>query len=116
MYAQGVASSREALVEITGPAQLTIQPLKDEFPLQGPDPDSVNDWLKAAAEGNLDLLASEINSDIAGKDVKINSSRHLPTVDAIVDEVSREAREGDLVVIMSNGAFGGIYQKLLSAL
>ncbi len=43
-------------------------------------------------------------------------ARHLPTVDAIVDAVSKEAREGDLVVVMSNGGFGGIHQKLVAAL
>jgi len=43
-------------------------------------------------------------------------ARHLPSVDAIVDVVAREAAEGDVVVIMSNGGFGGIHDKLLSAL
>ena len=43
-------------------------------------------------------------------------ARHLPSVDAIVDAVSKEARDGDLVVVMSNGGFGGIHQKLVAAL
>ena len=43
-------------------------------------------------------------------------ARHLPSVEAIVDAVSNEAREGDLVVVMSNGGFGGIHQKLVAAL
>jgi UDP-N-acetylmuramate-alanine ligase len=30
--------------------------------------------------------------------------------------ISRERREGDLVVFMSNGGFGGIHQKTLQAL
>ena len=30
--------------------------------------------------------------------------------------VTREHRPGDLVVIMSNGGFGGIHRKLLEAL
>jgi UDP-N-acetylmuramate: L-alanyl-gamma-D-glutamyl-meso-diaminopimelate ligase len=44
------------------------------------------------------------------------SARHLPSVDAIVEAVSREARDGDVVIIMSNGGFGGIHDKLLTAL
>lgn len=44
------------------------------------------------------------------------AARHLPDVDTIVREVSAEARPGDLVVIMSNGGFGGIHAKLLEAL
>jgi UDP-N-acetylmuramate: L-alanyl-gamma-D-glutamyl-meso-diaminopimelate ligase len=40
----------------------------------------------------------------------------VPTVGEIVDLVARDAREGDLVVIMSNGGFDGIHDKLLAAL
>jgi UDP-N-acetylmuramate: L-alanyl-gamma-D-glutamyl-meso-diaminopimelate ligase len=42
--------------------------------------------------------------------------RHIPRVDDIVDTIAREAREGDLVLVMSNGGFDGIHDKLLSAL
>jgi UDP-N-acetylmuramate: L-alanyl-gamma-D-glutamyl-meso-diaminopimelate ligase len=44
------------------------------------------------------------------------SARHLPDVDTIVRQVAEEAESGDLVVIMSNGGFGGIHRKLLEAL
>jgi UDP-N-acetylmuramate: L-alanyl-gamma-D-glutamyl-meso-diaminopimelate ligase len=44
------------------------------------------------------------------------SARHLPDVETIVRQVSQEARDGDLIVIMSNGGFGGIHRKLLEAL
>ncbi len=37
-------------------------------------------------------------------------------VDDIVDQVVTEARPGDHLVVMSNGGFGGIHQKLLDAL
>jgi UDP-N-acetylmuramate: L-alanyl-gamma-D-glutamyl-meso-diaminopimelate ligase len=43
-------------------------------------------------------------------------ARHVPTVDEIVQTITAEARDGDLVVIMSNGGFGGIHEKLLKAL
>lgn len=43
-------------------------------------------------------------------------ARHLPDVDTIVKAVSTEARAGDVIVIMSNGGFGGIHKKLLAAL
>ena len=44
------------------------------------------------------------------------SARHLPDVDTIVATVSSAARPGDLIVVMSNGGFGGIHRKLLEAL
>ena len=34
----------------------------------------------------------------------------------IVATVAREARDGDLVIVMSNGGFDNIHQKLLDAL
>jgi UDP-N-acetylmuramate: L-alanyl-gamma-D-glutamyl-meso-diaminopimelate ligase len=37
-------------------------------------------------------------------------------VDAIVERIAREAKPGDTVALLSNGAFGGIHQKLLAAL
>jgi UDP-N-acetylmuramate: L-alanyl-gamma-D-glutamyl-meso-diaminopimelate ligase len=43
-------------------------------------------------------------------------ARHVPTVDEIVALLARETVEGDLVVIMSNGGFGGIHRRLLEAL
>ena len=39
-------------------------------------------------------------------------ARLLNTADAIVDEITPELREGDVVAILSNGGFGGIYEKL----
>jgi len=38
------------------------------------------------------------------------------TVEGMVESVRAEARPGDVVVAMSNGAFGGIFEKLLAAL
>jgi UDP-N-acetylmuramate: L-alanyl-gamma-D-glutamyl-meso-diaminopimelate ligase len=43
-------------------------------------------------------------------------ARSIPRVDDIVRVVAHEAREGDLVLIMSNGGFDGIHEKLLGAL
>ena len=43
-------------------------------------------------------------------------ARYIPLTDDIVRTVSKEARSGDLVIIMSNGGFDNIHQKLLDAL
>jgi UDP-N-acetylmuramate: L-alanyl-gamma-D-glutamyl-meso-diaminopimelate ligase len=44
------------------------------------------------------------------------SARAAASIDDIVSTIVRERREGDLVVMMSNGGFGGIHKKLLLAL
>lgn len=43
-------------------------------------------------------------------------ARHLDSVDALVDGLVHEGRRGDVITIMSNGGFGGIHDKLLTAL
>jgi len=44
------------------------------------------------------------------------SAREVESIDDIIGAIVREHRPGDLVVIMSNGGFGGIHQKLLRTL
>src|SRR3954470_8970668 len=44
------------------------------------------------------------------------SAREAESLDDIVAGIAKEHRPGDLVVLMSNGGFGGIHQKLLRAL
>jgi UDP-N-acetylmuramate: L-alanyl-gamma-D-glutamyl-meso-diaminopimelate ligase len=43
-------------------------------------------------------------------------ARFIPDVPDIVTALSAELREGDRVVLLSNGGFGGIHEKLLRAL
>ena len=40
----------------------------------------------------------------------------IPEVDGIVSRLSETCRAGDIVLVMSNGGFGGIQEKLRSAL
>jgi UDP-N-acetylmuramate: L-alanyl-gamma-D-glutamyl-meso-diaminopimelate ligase len=59
------------------------------------------------------LSAEQVVADVkaAGRD-----ARYIPKVDDIVTTVAKEARAGDLVIVMSNGGFEGIHDKLLGAL
>jgi UDP-N-acetylmuramate: L-alanyl-gamma-D-glutamyl-meso-diaminopimelate ligase len=41
---------------------------------------------------------------------------YIPEVDRIVETVTGESRPGDIILVMSNGGFGGIHEKLLTAL
>ncbi len=59
------------------------------------------------------LSAEQIVDELGVQGV---NARYIPAVDDIVRVVSKESRPGDLVVIMSNGGFDDIHQKLLAAL
>ena len=54
-------------------------------------------------------LAASVRSDGIPAD-------YIPEVDRIVATVVPEARPGDVLLVMSNGGFGGIHDKLLAAL
>jgi UDP-N-acetylmuramate: L-alanyl-gamma-D-glutamyl-meso-diaminopimelate ligase len=43
-------------------------------------------------------------------------ARHIPEIDDIVSTIVADHRAGDVVVLMSNGGFGGIHGRLLQAL
>jgi len=59
------------------------------------------------------LSAEQLVTDLARGG---RQARHIPDVDDIVATIVAEHREGDVVVLMSNGGFGGIHGKLLQAL
>jgi UDP-N-acetylmuramate: L-alanyl-gamma-D-glutamyl-meso-diaminopimelate ligase len=44
------------------------------------------------------------------------AAEHIETFDEIAERIGSQAQEGDVVIVMSSGAFGGIHEKILSAL
>ena len=63
------------------------------------------------AEERLDPEKLVTDLRAAGK-----QALHLPEVESIVAHLARETEGGDVVVILSNGGFGGIHEKLLDRL
>jgi UDP-N-acetylmuramate: L-alanyl-gamma-D-glutamyl-meso-diaminopimelate ligase len=59
------------------------------------------------------LSAEQVVNDLKQSGV---DARYIPAVDDIVRVVAKDAHEGDLIVVMSNGGFDDIHQKLLAAL
>ena len=43
-------------------------------------------------------------------------ARVFSAIDKMVDTVKQEVKEGDHILVMSNGAFGGIHEKLIKVL
>ena len=59
------------------------------------------------------LSAEQLVDDLQARKQR---ARYIAAVDDIVGTLVNEHRTGDIVVLMSNGGFGGIHQKLLKAL
>src|SRR5437870_3561592 len=72
----------------------------------------VYDAQRAAEMGGV-LDITKLIDDIAAQD---KPAFAITDVDEIVRSLTPELRSGDVVAIMSNGAFGGIHEKLLAAL
>ena len=81
--------------------------------------------VQSLANADQVVLAGVFRSDAIPEDerldakkvvAKINASgkpaRLFASADAIVDTIASELLEGDVVAILSNGGFGGIYEKL----
>jgi UDP-N-acetylmuramate: L-alanyl-gamma-D-glutamyl-meso-diaminopimelate ligase len=62
--------------------------------------------------------SERLSPDLLVDDLHRNGqhARYIPEVDEIVSTIVAEHRHGDVVVLMSNGGFGGIHRKLLQAL
>jgi UDP-N-acetylmuramate: L-alanyl-gamma-D-glutamyl-meso-diaminopimelate ligase len=86
-----------------------------------------DDFARAFAKADRVLLAPVFKSlpdaerlsipDLVRDLIKAGrQARAAESVDDIVASVAREAQAGDLVVVMSNGGFGGIHGKLLRAI
>jgi UDP-N-acetylmuramate: L-alanyl-gamma-D-glutamyl-meso-diaminopimelate ligase len=58
----------------------------------------------------------DVNAVVAALRAQGRSAIELRDADAIVAEAAPRLREGDIVAILSNGGFGGIYEKLPTAL
>ena len=79
--------------------------------------------MKAALPGSLRdadrvyCYAANLGWDAAGALQPLGDKAAVrDDLDALVSEIAAAARSGDHVLVMSNGGFGGIHQKLLAAL
>ncbi len=68
-----------------------------------------NDVLGPSERLDVERVVSELNA-------RGTAAQQLADVDAIVSEVAARAASGDVLAILSNGGFGGIYEKLPAAL
>ena len=71
----------------------------------------------ALADRSWFLNSPNIGWDLPGAVLKLGArARFAETVDALVKGLADDAQPGDHVLVMSNGGFGGLHDKLLAAL
>lgn len=74
---------REALRVLTGKEPPNLAGLRQGVNLSLPQPADAAEWAKAAEGGNADVLAQQINLEIASREVSRTRAGHLPTVDLV---------------------------------
>lgn len=103
---QAVASAREALVEITNKFDPAITPLQQDIPLPTPNPANVDDWVSTALDGNLDLVAAQLNLNVAERGVQVAKSKHLPTVGLSATYIDSSSESGSFPTDATESSVG----------
>lgn len=75
--------AKAALREIIGKADLRLNPLREELPLQEPTPASLDEWSSLAQQHNLLIIAAENRAEFARKTIDLQFSGHLPSLDMV---------------------------------
>jgi len=83
--------ARQGLTEITGKVIEKMQTLRDEFPLEVPDPPIVERWIEAAAENNLAIRARREATEVAKQEVERQRAGHYPSLNLLVNHNRRDA-------------------------
>lgn len=72
----------EQLNEITGIRYHDLDTIVSDLPLISPQPDNIEQWVKAAEKQNYDLAAANFDTITARENIKIQNAGHLPTISA----------------------------------
>lgn len=71
----------EALRELTGTTPESLLPVARELQLAAPDPLSPDNWIKAAADGNIEIQIQKMAVDVADREIERQRAGHYPTLD-----------------------------------
>jgi outer membrane protein len=77
-------NDREALAQITGQPSGTLETLTDKLPLNPPQPDNMEEWVKTALASNPSLQAQRDLAESSRHSVTAAHAAHLPTLGASV--------------------------------
>lgn len=75
-----LATNQELLREVTGAMVDTLAAPNDDMPLITPDPQSEDQWVQKALDGNIDLANSRLSLDLATHDVGTQKLNRWPTL------------------------------------
>ncbi|MDP1612878.1 MAG: TolC family outer membrane protein [Sulfuritalea sp.] len=76
----------QALREMTGKLVVSLKPLREDIPLEQPEPADIGKWVESAQQQNLLLLARRHTVEIAQQEVGRQRAGHAPVVDLVATQ------------------------------
>lgn len=95
--------ARDQLETLTGRQWETLAELREELPMEGPEPASMTDWIDKAAYQNPQILAAEYNAKAAGFTADRRFGAMMPQVQLVGSYTHNHTDPDD----DSSGAVGG---------
>jgi outer membrane protein len=83
--------AQQGLREITGRLIDNVQVLRDEFPLEVPEPTSIDSWVDTAMEQNLALRAKRVAVEVARQEIDRQRAAHFPSLNLVLNRNRRES-------------------------
>jgi outer membrane protein len=87
--------SFETLLRLTGQSFNNVATLSSQFPVQLPEPNNEDAWVKAALEQNYELQASRQALRAAEQELKAAKAAHFPSIDANITYTDSTTGGGD---------------------
>ncbi len=77
-------SARDALATITGSSHPVLASLREDMPIERPDPASIEAWSAFAADQNLQLRSLRFATNVSEVEIDRAGAGHLPTMDLVM--------------------------------
>jgi outer membrane protein len=81
---RNLANAGELLRELTGDAWESLEKPGNDMPLNSPNPENPEDWVKLAMEQNASLNSSRLAAEITRANINVERGGHVPAVDLVV--------------------------------
>lgn len=116
----------ESLREIIGgEAPMLLMNVPEKMPLKQPEPNQVDAWRDMALQNNLDVVAASNAAEVAKRNIDLNYTGHLPTVDIMgqknfsntnrIGGISADADNIGVTVKVPLFAGGGVNARVVQA-
>ncbi len=76
---------KENLREIIGDSHIELAPLLEQIDLNLPEPADISSWANSATTNNFSLIAQLNQTEVARKEITLQQSGHLPTLDIVAN-------------------------------